>query len=662
MREWLDRKSLVVKVVSGVAIATIVSMAGLIMYVERTNRNAALDSIEREMTSLVEAYQQSLELVYANATERAKSMMPAYMNALGGELRLGTQKVMTGEAGLVRAVMNEQGKILSGDVTVQETIRRLTGADTAIIVRNGNDWIRASTLLSDGKGGYRIGSKVPPDDHLARTLDAGVSSDGLVERNGRWYAMSVHPLKDDSGRVFGGLSVRVDVHDDVRRLLDDMATRRVAEHGSIGILKKTDDGWHYMAGPREGKKATQEVDALFSRHDDGKGRGFVSEDLGGDRGVNMVAWSGVPHWDWTIYASGLEADFMREANRRGLIVMGVMFAGTLLIVLVAGFIAQRAIAPVRGVVQHMARIEGGDLSVEPMKVPEKTRNEVHHLIRSMNAMQEGLAAMVRTVHDVTNQIRIGTGDIVAGNVDLSARTEQQAASLEQTAASMTEISSTVRQTADNANEARELAYDASRKAAQGGAVVTEVVQTMGAISASSSRVTEIVGVIDSIAFQTNILALNAAVEAARAGAHGRGFSVVASEVRTLAQRSASAAREIKDLIEDARSQVETGVRQVEKARDVIGDLVTSVEKVTSIMGEISVATNEQSDGISQVNQAIGQMDMVTQQNASLVEQAAAAAARLNDQMKVLVDIVTRFRLENSSPRQGTAATPQLPLG
>ncbi|HEY0488872.1 MAG TPA: methyl-accepting chemotaxis protein, partial [Telluria sp.] len=271
-------------------------------------------------------------------------------------------------------------------------------------------------------------------------------------------------------------------------------------------------------------------------------------------------------------------------------------------------------------------------------------NNTASLMYAMRSMQNSLAALVAKVRSGTETITTASGEIAAGNVDLSARTEEQASSLEETAASMEELTSTVQQNADHVRQANLLAARASEVALKGGEVVGEVVGTMGSINESARRIADIIGVIDGIAFQTNILALNAAVEAARAGEQGRGFAVVASEVRNLAQRSAAAAKEIKGLIGDSVDRVDAGSRLVNLAGETMGEVVASVKRVTDIMGEITLAGQEQSAGIAQVNQAIAQMDQVTQQNAALVEEAAAAADSMQIQAQQLSETVSTFRL------------------
>jgi len=273
-----------------------------------------------------------------------------------------------------------------------------------------------------------------------------------------------------------------------------------------------------------------------------------------------------------------------------------------------------------------------------------TKDEIGQLMQALKVMNASLSGMVGQVRTGTDTIATASSQMVAGNQDLSSRTEQQASALEETAASMEELTSTVKQNADNARQANQLAVSASSVAVKGGAVVSQVVGTMGAINTSSRKIVDIIGVIDGIAFQTNILALNAAVEAARAGEQGRGFAVVAAEVRSLAQRSAAAAKEIKTLIGDSVQKVEEGSKQVAEAGRTMDEIVDSVKRVTDIMAEIEAASREQTSGIEQINQAITQMDQVTQQNAALVEEAAAAAQSLQEQASGLSQVVSVFKL------------------
>ncbi|WDZ94609.1 methyl-accepting chemotaxis protein [Herbaspirillum sp. WKF16] len=312
--------------------------------------------------------------------------------------------------------------------------------------------------------------------------------------------------------------------------------------------------------------------------------------------------------------------------------------------LLATWVARIVSRPLQDAMHVAERVAEGDLTVD---IKPAGRDETGRLMHSLKAMNDSLLRIVSQVRQGTDTISTASREIASGNLDLSSRTEQQASSLEETASAMEELTSTVKQNADNARQANQLANSASDVAVQGGSVVGQVVDTMGAINASSRKIVDIISVIDGIAFQTNILALNAAVEAARAGEQGRGFAVVASEVRSLAQRSASAAKEIKSLIDDSVAKVDTGSKLVEQAGQTMTEVVSSVRRVTDIVGEITAASSEQSDGIEQVNTAIAQMDEVTQQNAALVEEAAAAAGSLQDQAEKLAGLVSVFKLDRS---------------
>jgi methyl-accepting chemotaxis protein len=325
-------------------------------------------------------------------------------------------------------------------------------------------------------------------------------------------------------------------------------------------------------------------------------------------------------------------------------ITAVIVAGALAAALLGYLMVRSIYRQLGGEPQYAAhivhRIAGGDLAL----VVATREGDHSSLLAAMLGMQQSLAKTVGEIHTASDTIASASGQIAAGNLDLSSRTEQQASALEETASSMEELTATVKQNADNALKAMQLVVSASEVAMRGGKVVSEVVNTMGSINQSARRIVDIIAVIDSIAFQTNILALNAAVEAARAGAQGKGFAVVASEVRSLAQRSASAAKEIKTLIGDSLEKVDAGSLLVSQAGNTMNEVVASIRQVSGIMNEIGTASREQTDGIEQINQAIGQMDQVTQQNAALVEEAAAAARSLQAQAGNMVQLVSVFKL------------------
>ncbi|MGK5014468.1 MULTISPECIES: methyl-accepting chemotaxis protein [unclassified Janthinobacterium] len=349
-------------------------------------------------------------------------------------------------------------------------------------------------------------------------------------------------------------------------------------------------------------------------------------------------------WDWLI-GTGTYID---DINHKFWAQAGVLLAigGALMLVVgsLAALMLRRILGQLGGEPDYaaaiVAQIAQGDLTTQIDTRPGDTSS----LLMAIKAMRDNLAHLVSQVRNDADAISTASGEIASGNHDLSARTEQQAGSLEETASTMEEMTSTVRQNADNARQANQLAISASQVATQAGGVVSQVVDTMGAINASSKKIGDIIAVIDGIAFQTNILALNAAVEAARAGEQGRGFAVVASEVRNLAQRSAAAAKEIKQLIDSSAEQVGAGEKLVALAGETMEKVVSSVQHVTDIVAEISSASAEQSAGIEQINQAIVEMDNMTQQNSALVEQASAAAQAMNEQAAGLAQIVSVFKV------------------
>ena len=451
--------------------------------------------------------------------------------------------------------------------------------------------------------------------------------------------------------------------------------RAQAQKAAIGVLKgmrygEDDYFWindmqpavimHPMKPELDGKDVSNVKDAtgkaLFVAFVDRvkrDGAGFVDylwPKPGQEQPVAKVSYvRGVPGWGWIVGSGVYVDDVDAQTRSANLKILALTAAVAVILVLVTLRIGRSITGPIRKAVAVAEALAQGDLT---HKFEAKPRDEAEQLLAALSNTAAQLRGLIGSVKESAQAIATASGEIRAGNDDLSQRTEEQASSLEETASSMEELTSTVKQNAENAKQANQLALGASAVAVKGGQVVSEVVGTMSSINESSKKIVDIIGVIDGIAFQTNILALNAAVEAARAGEQGRGFAVVASEVRNLAQRSAAAAKEIKALIGDSVDKVGAGTKLVDEAGKTMQEIVASVKRVTDIMSEITAASQEQSSGIEQVNQAITQMDQVTQQNAALVEEASAAAESMQDQAQNLVQAVAFFKLG-----QGTMDAP-----
>ena len=475
-------------------------------------------------------------------------------------------------------------------------------------------------------------------------------------------AKTANSALDRSNRSYARLSQIAATSDDALRVT---ANQRLSEH--FDVLNRAISDLDGLLDTEKGKALNAQAKlnrdvyvrlasrvvslSMDGKHDEATALAF------GDAYKAMMALSGnlreqTEFQEKRFSEASIDAERIFTSSRS--ILIGAAALAVLLAIAAAILITRSIVRPLNEAVKVARTVAASDLT---STIDIKSTDETGQLMQALKDMNTALQTMVSEVRIGSDTIASASSEIASGNLELSSRTEQQASSLEETASSMEQMTLTVKQNAENARQANGLATTASDVARKGGAVVSQVVNTMGAISIASKKIVDIISVIDGIAFQTNILALNAAVEAARAGEQGRGFAVVASEVSNLAQRSASAAKEIKNLIDDSVKQVELGSKLVNDAGNTMGEVVTSVQRVTDIMAEISSASREQETGIEQINMAITEMDAVTQQNAALVEEAAAAAGSLEEQSTALAQLVSRFKVHVATAMPKRAAAP-----
>ncbi|MEL4889345.1 methyl-accepting chemotaxis protein [Pectobacterium betavasculorum] len=511
--------------------------------------------------------------------------------------------------------------------------------------------------LSNWRIGYRLGGGFAILILMLFTVSIfSLSKLSGFQDGARDIVQEVYPQTVDANGLIDRVNASVLIYQRLMLISDRQQTQelmsRIGELGKeIGILLDKLGSTTTDARSAEQLRQLHAIRAEFLK----SGEKVISEVMAGNRDAAIDEFNNhmndiqiryrdmvttlVDYQDDLMSAS---VDTMTEVyNNTRMILLLILALGAVLGALIAWSITRSVTQPIQQALQMADKVAQGDLTSQ---IEVTSKDETGLLLRSLDHMNASLSTIVGQVRDGAETISTAASQIAAGNQDLSARTEEQASSLEETAASMEQLTSTIKNTAENTQQATDIANKASGAAKQSGDVMVSVTQKMRGIRDSSQRMAEIIGVIDGIAFQTNILALNAAVEAARAGEQGRGFAVVAGEVRSLAQRSATAAREIKDLIDDSVSKIQEGMSLVDTAEETMGGLTGYVRDVNEIISEISQASREQSDGINQMNLAVGQIDTTTQQNAALVEESASAALSLQAQASVLAEAVSTFKL------------------
>jgi len=550
-------------------------------------------------------------------------------------------------------LLKNWGSPINGDTAAVDRFAANSGGIATVFMRKGDDFVRISTSLKKENGERAVGTMLGKAHPAYQTLMAGNPYDGRAVLFGKPYMSRYQPVKDDSGKVIGILYVGFDVtafDTSIAKIAEDT---RFFDHGGVYLIdprRSWDEAVFVYHPSGKGKKVSEVMPeaAKFLAELGDAPDGFVRHSKQIYSSDQSDAWAVVRKSKtngWWAVAEVSDSEAMR--THWATLVPFWVLLGAACVGLGFGlfWIMRRSVAkPLTELQAAVQAVADGDLT---RHFKSEQRDEIGDLIRGVEAMRLRLMQTIGQVRQSVDSISTASAEIATGNQDLSSRTEQTASSLQQTASSMEQLTGTVKQTADSARTANQLVSSASESAAKGGEVVAQVVATMDEINASSKKIADIIGVIDGIAFQTNILALNAAVEAARAGEQGRGFAVVAGEVRSLAQRSANAAKEIKTLIGASVEKVDSGAKLVQNAGGAMNEIVASVRRVSDIIGEITAAAAEQSDGIGQVNGAVNNLDQMTQQNAALVEESAAAAESLKEQAQRLQVAVSVFRLDPS---------------
>jgi len=642
-------------------------IGALVLTISATTSSLLAERAEHNVSTELKGLVATVELFNKTVSNEAVSFGKIFATGFKGSFALDAAETVDIDGKAVPSLRID-GQVLNLDFSAPDRFSSETGSNATIFAASGDDFVRISTSVKKENGERAVGTALDHASPAYAALREGKVYVGLATLFGKQFITQYEPVRDAGGKVVGALYVGIDISAHLAALKERIRAAKVGETGYFYVLNAAPGkayGELVMHPTKEGQNILDNKSA--------DGREFVKEILQtksgkisydwqnpGDTSARekFVVYTPFKDWNWVIaggtYADEITAEATTLRNRY--ISFGLVALAAFAAVLYA-FVRKAVTRPLAEVRDAAVRIAEGDLTVQ---IASRGQDEIGRLTDAINGISRNLSSVVGNVRDGAEQIANASQEISTGNLDLCSRTEEQAASLATTASSMGELTETVRQNAGHARQANALAVNASNVAQKGGSMVAQVIDTMASIDQSSRKIGDITGVIDGIAFQTNILALNAAVEAARAGEQGRGFAVVASEVRNLAQRSAAAAKEIKGLIAASSSEVATGSRLVSEAGATMNEVLASVGRVTDIMADISAASAEQSSGIEQVNLAIGEMDEATQRNAALVEEASAAAQAMQDQAAQLARAVRAFRLDAAEANEALPAPATYP--
>ena len=635
----LSFRSIGVKLQASAIGATAVVLLVAIGFVSLTLWHQAADSGERQIAAAVETA--SMLLTTSDAAYRKSALRDfgIFKSSLSQQFRL---EERTNSDGRPAAQLLHQGEPLNADFELVDRFTASTGSVATVFARVGDDFQRITTSVKTEDGSRALGTFLGKQSPAYRDMVEGRTRVDRFPLFGKTYMHVYEPIREGD-RTIGVLYVGVAMTDDLAQLRTSLQARPLFKTGRVYAveLRPGDTLGQVFGGDHEQSlaKGTDEEQAWLKVLQSNEAGDVVVSTPAGD--VHRV-FTRNKAWNWALVAEVPQHEITADASSLLQLLWAAVGVALMALAGVIVVVSNRLITrPVADLQARLTQLAEGDLT---RPLVSRSRDEIGQLMEAMERFRTMLLASLDGVRRNADSVAVASAEIAQGNNDLSQRTERQASALEETAASMQQLGSTVRQNADHAREANSLAQGASDVAARGGEVVSQVVGTMKGIDDSSKRIADIIGVIDGIAFQTNILALNAAVEAARAGEQGRGFAVVASEVRSLAQRSAQAAKEIKGLIATSVERVEQGSALAGQAGATMAEVVAAIRRVSEIVAEIRLATDEQNSGVQQVGQAVNEMDRTTQQNAALVEESAAAAESLRIQAQQVVQAMAIFKL------------------
>ncbi|MDX3907851.1 MAG: methyl-accepting chemotaxis protein [Pigmentiphaga sp.] len=635
---------------------------------------AGKEAVEREMMDALASITASLESSFASSRTQVERQLLVFQRMLGELPSPDGTLTETGAAGEIMTVRAGE-TILNGNTAVLQRMRSYTGAEPELVVRHDNRWIRAATLLRGPDGLPLTGQPIADDDFVAKTMDAQQAATDIVYRNNRWYAIHVRPLKDDNGKVFGGIALQVDMSDDVAGTLDFIEKTKVAGYGSMFAMTPRLQGTsQFLVHPLyKGKtvEETPEADRPFYYHLVDASRGFVEAARSTDDSTMLVAFQSVPNWGWTLVAAGPKSQFMAAQYQQIALMVGLLLAGGVATGLLTYFQMSMALRPVRDVVDGIGRLGDGDLTRDVPAGPRGSRNEIHIMADRINATRVRIAQLAQQMNATGSQVAAATTQTLQALHQIGKGTEVQSEAASGVAAAVEELTVSISQIADNTREANNFSKTSSSAAEEGAVVVTQTVseiekmaaqvassaEVVQELEASSRQISAVVKTIQEIAEQTNLLALNAAIEAARAGEEGRGFSVVADEVRGLAERTKSSTSQIAEVIAavqkqtalaaEAMRQVNTDMqRSAEGARqagDVLGRIREAAGRTAEVIADISNAAMEQKSASEQIASRVEQIAQYSEESAAAVQQSVASAESLQSQAQVLDETIRTLR-------------------